>query len=64
MFGFGDYDRWKLQSDPAEDCEVCDHCGGNLRRAWPPSLGWFCERCDEENECRERQLEEQLEMEA
>jgi hypothetical protein len=53
---WGDYDRWKT-TDPAEYNEhECERCGENMRRAWPLSLGWRCDRCDEENEYREAQL--------
>jgi hypothetical protein len=54
--GFGDYDRWKT-TDPSDWWPECAGCGGNMRRIWPNE--WFCERCDEENEYRERQLDEQ-----
>jgi hypothetical protein len=53
MFGFGDYDRWKLDTPP--EGEVCDKCGGYLRRAWPH--GWCCDYCDDEAEALERELE-------
>lgn len=62
MGGFGNYDSWKLASPydtNACDADICDQCGDYLERAWPH--GWYCQRCDDEDEYRERQLEEQME---
>lgn len=62
MSGFSDYDPWKTRSPHdtgVGDAEVCDRCGGFLERNWPPG-GWHCDRCDEENEYREQQLDEQI----
>lgn len=60
MSGFGDYDAWKTM-DPADrygPCDTCDQCGGLLERSWPS--GWRCDRCDDEREYRERQLDEEM----
>jgi hypothetical protein len=58
--GFGDYDRWKTTPPDDSEYEICNQCGGNLVRDWHKRKGrWICERCDDENEYRERQLDEQ-----
>lgn len=62
MPDFGNYDAWKLASPydtNACDAEICDQCGGFLERDWPRG-DWHCDRCDDEREYRERQLDEQF----
>lgn len=46
------YDAWKTRLPDEYDGPVCNRCGSFLLRDHTiPGQYWYCERCDEPEEC-------------